>query len=146
MDLEYQDPQTGYRIELDLRKQVLGVDVTPTSAQTPEARLNQHASRQVLSASILAYKAKVFDDGLMAAVDLAAQRGDGEFAGKAALLQTLCAAVSTWKPNETSDIIHAAADLGGIKVRVPSSHRASCTEQIGRFDADLIRALISAFL
>ena len=40
---------------------------------------------------MLAQKAKQFDDGLYAAVELAAQQGSGTFAGKAPMLRAVAA-------------------------------------------------------
>ena len=74
----------------------------PRSAASPEAlsrRTKRHPSRRLfrtsgafVSASVLAQKAKQFDDGLYAAVDLAAQSGAGKFPGKAEMLGRLARA------------------------------------------------------
>lgn len=45
--------------------------------------------KPIISASMLALKAKQFDDGLYAAVELSAQNGEGDFVGKISLLKTL---------------------------------------------------------
>ena len=84
----------GFHVRVDLAPQVIGVDV-------PEDRgysRSDHAGREeaalsptlaatggFVSASVLAQKAKQFDDGLYAAVELAAQNGAGKYAGKAGL-------------------------------------------------------------
>lgn len=62
-----------------------------------------------VSASIIASKAKAFDDGLIAAVELAAEKGAGSFAGKEALLATLSAALGQ---GPAAPLLHAARQLG----------------------------------
>jgi hypothetical protein len=49
----------------------------------------------LVSGSMLAQKAKQFDDGLYAAVELAAQQGAGPFAGKAAMLRAVAGRVAS---------------------------------------------------
>jgi hypothetical protein len=63
---------------------------------------------------MLAIKAKLFDDGLYATVELAAQRGAGRFAGKAGLLAKLV----RYAPE-----IAAAASLGGQDVALDDAAR-----------------------
>jgi hypothetical protein len=75
-----------------------------------------------VSAATLLLKAKQFDDGLYAAVELAAQRGAGRFAGKATLLRSLAATLTTGLPDtgvDAATAIHAACQLGGVPVAVP---------------------------
>jgi hypothetical protein len=89
----------GWCVRLDLSRQVLGMEV-------PEFVLSWHPEGEPadpllptppasdngpVQAATLLLKAKQFDDGLYAAVELAAQRGAGRFAGKAALLRSLAA-------------------------------------------------------
>lgn len=62
-----------------------------------------------VSGAVLAAKAKAFDDGLLAAVELAAQSGAGSRAGKAALLGSLTAALGS---GPAAPIAAAARRLG----------------------------------
>ena len=85
----------GYRVRLDLGPQVLSVEVPEDWGSDEEAGpIGAPISPTLgglgdglVSGSLLAQKAKQFDDGLYAAVELAAQQGAGTFAGKAALLR-----------------------------------------------------------
>jgi hypothetical protein len=129
--------QQGYRVELDLSSQVLRLSVPEErefgggsfgSKRTQEAplypTLSQLDGRGFVSASVLAQKAKQFDDGLYAAVDLAAEQGAGKFGGKAALLQALTAALGRQDPAQLGDppaVIFAAAKLGELEVQAPAA-------------------------
>lgn len=62
----------GGVLRLDLRPQMLSVEADEPLAQTPPAD-----SSGFVSAATLLFKAKQVDDGLLAAVELAAQRGAG---------------------------------------------------------------------
>ncbi len=62
-----------------------------------------------VSASILAAKAKAFDDGLIAAVELAAEKGAGRFAGKEALLANLASALGS---GPAAPIVQGARQVG----------------------------------
>ena len=140
----------GYRIELDLSTQVLALDIpkdigmlewdaAPLDASRPrttEAPLSPtfDALRPgFVSASILAQKAKQFDDGLYASIDLAAQNGAGDFPGKRALLSTLAAALATPEIDEAAEVVLAGAQLGGIEIDLPSNAQAPVTDRIQEF-------------
>src|SRR5689334_529457 len=76
----------GWRVRLDLREQVLSIDV---SAHTWRDWREEDSLSPVVfddtrfvSAAALLWKAKAFDDGLLAAIDLAAQHGAGRFPGR----------------------------------------------------------------
>lgn len=62
-----------------------------------------------VSASILAAKAKAFDDGLIAAVELAAEKGAGTFVGKEGLLANFAAALGS---GPAAPIVQGARRLG----------------------------------
>lgn len=129
----------GWCARLDLSKQILGLEV-------PEFDLGWHPDGDAilptlpglnidpLSASALLVKAKQFDDGLYAAVDMAAQAGAGRFAGKAALLRSLAKSLCAGFPDsiEAAAVIHAACELGTIHVEVP----ASIQDRVHRLAAD----------
>lgn len=78
-------------VEVDKSTQVLALDVPKDSDfEGGEADLLARPplfARRMMSASLIAQKAKVFDDGLMAAVELAVDDGCGHLRGKSALLQ-----------------------------------------------------------
>ena len=83
----------GFHVRVDRSRQVIAVNVPEErgfargdAAQREEAPVAPTLSDSgaFVSASVLAQKAKQFDDGLYAAVDLAAQNGSGEFPGKSA--------------------------------------------------------------
>jgi hypothetical protein len=77
---------------------------------------------RIVSAAMLLQKAKRFDDGLYAAVELAAQAGAGSFPGKAAMLREVLDALARGAPR-SGDLaaarLFAAAQLGGLDPAVP---------------------------
>jgi len=118
-----------YQIRLDLRQQVLGLDILEEEAwSAPETRilptLPMHSCANFVSAGALAMKAKQFDDGLYAAVDLAAQNGAGIYPGKVFLLTTLAQSLmesATAGGAEALALILGACDLGGLRTLVPQA-------------------------
>ena len=112
----------GWCARLDLSGQVLSLEV-------PEVDFVQDVERGIcllptapeaggtaVSAGALLLKAKQFDDGLYAAVDLAAQTGAWSFVGKAHLLRSLAAALVTdfADADDAAATILAACELGGV--------------------------------
>src|SRR5262249_41654080 len=85
-----------------------------------------------VSAATLLLKAKQFDDGLHAAVELAAQQGAGRFPGKMTWLQSLAAAADHPAAAAT---IHGAGHRGGLRMAAPESLqeavRTAVTEFLG---------------
>jgi hypothetical protein len=76
-----------------------------------------------VSAATLLLKAKQFDDGLYAAVELAVQQGAGRFAGKSGLLRSLADTLAAGLSDTdvgAATAIHAACRLGGLPVEVPA--------------------------
>lgn len=149
----------GYKVELDLTSQVLAVrapidrdfdfdfsgDFNPGFA---EARLNATLDLSdmtpFLSASVLAQKAKIFDDGLFAAVEVAAQNGAGQHAGKASLLSSLCRALAQADPfvaQTAQELLFGAASLGHVPVKtVPPSVEPHVRQAVEAFLADELRS------
>ena len=93
----------GFHVRVDLSGQVIGVDVpddrgfageTAVPAKKRRCFPRFAATGGFVSASVLAQKAKQFDDGLYAAVEDAAQNGAGSFAGKASDAQASSLACS----------------------------------------------------
>ncbi len=109
---------SGFGVELDLSRQVLWLSLPPQRAgendDEPLAPCAERAASGFTSASALFVKARLFDEGLCAAVELAAQRGAGRFMGKANLLAALVGEAPQ---------IAAAASLGGLPVAVDSDAR-----------------------
>jgi hypothetical protein len=134
----------GCKISVDLTPQVLRLEVpedeewTRTGGTgksmkpvTPSATLAPSRS-DFVSAATLLLKAKQFDDGLYAAVELACQRGCTGFEGKKFLLQQLCAAAGAATGNEKQDkvsaVLHAATRLGGGSSQVPAELQPLCNQ------------------
>jgi hypothetical protein len=146
----------GYTVRLDLSQQVLAIDIPPdydffgrTDDPEFEARavisptLPESTWRSRLtSASMLAQKAKQFDDGLYAAVDLAAQSGAGHFEGKARLLQSLARSLSSpgVQPAEGAVVVFAACEVAGLQVDVPAPIRAAVERWKQAFLSDELRS------
>ncbi|HEU0106472.1 MAG TPA: hypothetical protein VFT38_09890 [Vicinamibacteria bacterium] len=109
---------SGFGVELDLSRQVLWLSLPPQRAgendDEPLAPCDDRTVSGFTSASALFVKARLFDEGLCAAVELAAQQGAGTFTGKANLLATLIGEAPQ---------IAAAASLGGLPVAVDSDAR-----------------------
>jgi hypothetical protein len=121
----------GWCIRLDLGPQVLGIEAPEhvitwnpgeDDSLLPTAPVAENGP---VSAATLLLKAKQFDDGLYAAVELAAQHGAGRFPGKASLLSTLTATLDAVLPaaEDAAASVHAACGLGGLAVQVPESLR-----------------------
>jgi hypothetical protein len=108
----------GFGVELDLSRQVLWLSLPPQRAgesdDEPLAPRAERAASGFTSTAALFVKARLFDEGLYAAVELAAQQGVGTFPGKANLLASLVAEAPQ---------IAAAASLGGLSVAVDSDAR-----------------------
>jgi hypothetical protein len=109
---------SGFGVELDLSRQVLWLSLPPQRAgendDEPLAPCAERVASGFTSASALFVKARLFDEGLCAAVELAAQQGAGIFTGKANLLAALVGQAPQ---------IAAAASLGGLQVAVDSDAR-----------------------
>ncbi len=112
----------GFKVELDLSTQVLGIRsvIELDSPETPLiATLGTVGSTGIVSASVLAQKAKIFDDGLYAAIEVAAQQGAGRHAGKASLLASLGGALAGADPSVAAtaqELILGAARLGQVAI------------------------------
>jgi hypothetical protein len=135
----------GWCVRLDLSRQVLGLEVPeyvlgwrPNGEEADPLRPTPPAADAgPVSAATLLLKAKQFDDGLYAAVELAAQRGAGRFSGKAALLRSLAATLAAGLPaaSAAAAVVHAACDLGGLPVAVPTPLQ----DAVRTLTADFIR-------
>lgn len=72
------------------------------------------------SAAVLAQKAKQFDDGLMAAVQLAAQSGHGQFVGKATFLKQFANRLAD---DKSGNVLMAACLLGKVPAQISPANR-----------------------
>src|SRR5579872_3272082 len=118
-----------WRVRLDISRQVLTLETNEYRRQPSELRPTLPCSEDgPVSAATLLLKAKQFDDGLYAAVELAAQSGAGRFTGKAKLLHALATA-STADLGEVdraaARLIFAACELSGHPLQTtPALHDA----------------------
>jgi hypothetical protein len=141
----------GYRVELDLNSQVLGIDVPEErgfgqqqkSEEAPISPTLEGLGGGLVSGSMLAQKAKQFDDGLYAAIELAAEDGAGRFRGKAAMLRELgqaLAASQTVSPDDPTAIVLAACRLGRLSVNIPGRNDGALRATVDAFLADPLRS------
>jgi len=134
-----------YRAHLDCSEQVLGIDLSVREGWSGEggeaellATFPAAKGSMIVSASQLAQKAKIFDDGLYAAVDLAAQQGLGSLLGKKALLRRLLARLAPHAGASAGPRarLEAAARLGGQRLALASAEERVVERMEKRFLAD----------
>ena len=128
--------QDGFTVRLDLSNQVLAVDAPIDKEREPKRAEPDLAPVPVLfdgfvSASVLSQKAKLFDDVLYAAVELAAQEGKGAFPSKVRFLRDWAkAALSAAEHGEATRVLLAACSLGGTAVPTVPSRLAKDVRQL----------------
>lgn len=137
--------ERGYRVEVDRAPQVLNLDAPPSSGVAPPTLLAIPPigeARGFVSAALLAQKAKQFDDGLYAAVEVAAEEGAGRFAGKRALFRSVCGALAGAGSgaSEAVELLFGAARLGGLDLAPPNAFRAGVQRRVGEFLRDDLRS------
>jgi hypothetical protein len=135
----------GWCVRLDLTRQVLALEAPEfTFGPRPEGEgagrllpTPPAADSGPVSAATLLLKAKQFDDGLYAAVELAAQHGAGRFAGKAAWLRSLAATLAAGLPatEDAAAAVHAACELGGL----PTDVSPSLQDRVRTLTSDFLR-------
>ena len=149
----------GFRVELDLTSQVLAVNAPvdedfhfefredfKTGAAEPRLKptLDWTNKTKFLSASVLAQKAKIFDDGLYAAVEVAAQNGLGQHAGKASILSSLGRALAEMDPfvaQTAQELLFGAATLGHLPVEaIPPGVEPRVRRVVDEFLLDEVRS------
>lgn len=137
----------GHRIQLDLSSQVLGLEIPKEALPSDGSLLLPTIPREVgsgfVSGAVLALKAKQFDDGFYAAIELAAQNGTGLYPGKAFLLTSLLRSlVEARATNATSvaAILGGACQLGGLDVAVPPFAEVAVRDAVTDFLADELRS------
>ena len=146
----------GFRVQLDLSTQVLRLDIPEDRSFGGPADLSEGKHEApvaptlsgiidegLVSESMLAQKAKQFDDGLYAAVDIAAQQGIGHFAGKASLLRNVAVALEALKQTpagNVSEVIFGACKIGGLEINVPQQQRNAVQTAVEEFLKDSLRS------
>ena len=117
-----------HRFEIDLSPQVLWIEAKPESSleQVPRTKL-VGIKNGFVSAAALFQKAKQFDDGLYAAVELAAQNGAGRFSGKAQLLKRVIEAFGARTAG--AELLLAAAHLSGLDVPIATRMSSSSSSR-----------------
>lgn len=140
----------GYHVQLDLARQVVGIEIPEDqdigsrgSNEAPISPTLKGISGKFISGSVLSQKAKQFDDGLYAAIELAAQNGLGRFRGKGPMLQAIAKALATLesvKPESPPAIVLAAGRLGNPKILIPAPAEAAVKATITSFLGDPLRS------
>ena len=102
----------------------------------PQKTLQGMASSQFASAAMLVQKAKQFDDGLYAAVELAMQDGLGPVTGKRDWLAKLAAAVDAQQGGTPLAQLYAAGELGGGDATIPAALKQAVARERARFLGD----------
>jgi len=98
--------------------------------------LSRIAVNRFVSHSVLAQKAKQFEDGLYAAADLAAQTGAGRFAGKRHLLASVVRNLAESEEGELGNvpgIVFGAGQLGDLDITVPARWQQAARAEVDTF-------------
>lgn len=118
----------GWRVRLDVSSQVLRLEAEPADDRNPLSPVPPASGGGPVSAAALLLKAKQVEDGVLAAVELAAQNGAGRFPGKAGLLRALAGG-----DGPGAALIRTACHLGGVTLPGPATIDADAH---GRFLRD----------
>ena len=137
-------------ITLDISRQVLSLEVPEEreysrGTETEEATLYPSFSEAGADASFtpaaaLALKAKQFDDGLYACVEIAADSGLDQFPGRRQFLLSLLQGVSEANNRAAATFLTAAAHLGGLHPSVSEEVASQAQTIQSRFLADELRS------
>ena len=139
-----------FKVTLDISKQVLRIDIPEDRSQGSgfgrvEAPIHARLSTArrwggFTSAAFLGLKAKQFDDGLYAAVELAADLGHGTYPSMtwllARLLQVLLTAKELAGGKDGSALIAAAARLAGVSAKLPPDTSQRAKLKVTQFIGD----------
>lgn len=123
--IEKKDGHYGYNLKIDITDQVLGLhisDYNENKKLIPPSQLIDHINRaSFMSASIISAKAKQFDDGLYAAVEIAVQEGLGDIKSKKIFLSEIYKALEELEDGEDTVLSRAfilsASELGGQEIK-----------------------------
>lgn len=149
----------GYRVRLDLSKQVLRLDAPEEREWSPDDSAGPREAPieprfpvtdgGCVALAALAEKAKQFDDGLYAAVEFAAQQGAGRFGGKAYMLKAVADGLARQAPQATPDgavtTLLAAARLGDVPILPSPDVGPLVTARIDDFRSEPLRSKPIAF-
>jgi hypothetical protein len=120
-----------------LRGWVKKADLKPYGEEgPPQKTVAGMSDGQFASAAVLVQKAKQFDDGLYAAVELAVQDGLGPVTGKRAWLARLAAKVNAEQGGVPLAHLYAASELGGGDAAAPGSLKRAVASERAAFLAD----------
>jgi len=149
--------QGEYTVKTDVTDQVLYLDIPEEKdyyyeegkieRETPLYHTLEElmSYSDFISASIISAKAKQFDDGLYAAVEMAAQEGAGEFKGKKLLLESIYKSLEDMEKDDmvmaTEGFITASSELGGQNFGEGNDKIQEIKEQIkGEFLSNELRS------
>ncbi|MGO8789711.1 MAG: hypothetical protein ACLQVL_20325 [Terriglobia bacterium] len=143
--------QSGsYEITLDISHQILGLDVPEdreygsrgSSLETPlyPSFAEANTDGSFTSAAALALKAKQFDDGLYACVEIAADAGLDRFPGRKGFLLDLLKGLSQDSDRSAAALLTAAARLGGQQPEVSAEIARQAQDLQAAFLADELRS------
>jgi hypothetical protein len=149
----------GFLVRVDVAPQVIAIDVPEDVSYAERAGTKRvdvplmptipvTGGERMVSGALLAQKAKQFDDGLYAAVDLAAQRRAGRYPGKTDLLTRLARALAPGaaaRSGNADTVILAACRLGGVPAVVPKGMEGAVESALGTFRGDALRSKPIAF-
>jgi hypothetical protein len=144
----------GFRVRVDVAPQVIAIDVPEDVSYAERAGTKRvdvplmptipvTGGQRMVSGALLAQKAKQFDDGLYAAVDLAAQHGAGQYPGKTDLLNGLARALAPGaaaRSGNADPVILAACRLGGVPAAVPKGMEGPVEAALASFRGDALRS------
>jgi hypothetical protein len=142
---------SGYTVKLDPSKQLLRLEIPEDRSYgsrrgqlaAPISPKLQVDSDKFISASVLAQKAKTFDDGLVAAVELAADSGLGRLPGKAELISAAAKELNASDLAQAGmppQVIFAAEQFQSSPMVVPTSIQSAVKALLEAFQADELRS------
>lgn len=149
-NLRVEQENAGQQIRIDIEEEEVAMSGgwgEPKSAPSPPQRLFPalnylfEKTRGFVSASMLAMKAKSFDDGLYAAVDLMAHEGVSTFAGKRHLVAEVLrrmVAQNAGDPSSGATVLAAACLRGGSQIDLPPQLKARADQMLTNFDSSFL--------
>ncbi len=147
---------TDYEVTLDLSHQVLRLDIPEEYdfgdlREAPKTKLFPSFADAPVDASLfapaaaLALKAKQFDDGLYACVELAAESGLSPVRGRTELILQLLQALVTESDGAAASLLTAAAQLGGQQPQVSGEVAQQADALRQEFLANELRSKVLGF-
>lgn len=141
-------------VVLDLSKQVLGLELDRPDSQEDQKEVHPTLPKSYavtlgvtpaipavfVSAAALSAKAKQFDDGLYAAIEIAAQRGCGKFTGKLEFLKKAAAAVASPQVGAAWTTIAASLYFSDLDLSTCLAEEAALEGLLAAFKKDELRS------